>query len=433
MKDFRHHGTAAIVALSLAGLVAAPGSALAQQPSASGQKHAKKKHKASEKKPGDGALALHDGQAEARLLQIFELARTGKADQALAQAERLVRDYPNFHLAQLTLGDLLSARARPLARFGDVPAPWAGSALEELRTESRRRVAAHQQQQQRAPGSVPSQFLQLAPGFRHAIAVDTSLSRLYLFENTPSGLRLVADYYASVGKLGIEKVVEGDQRTPLGVYFITGRLDPATLRDIYGVGALPINYPNALDLARGKTGSGIWLHGTPSGQYARAPLATDGCVALSNPDLQRVLQTVQPRSTPVVIAQSLHWTAPDSRLSEQERRGFQAVLADWSRAKTRGNLQQLMGYYTDNFKARKQRAEFNRSEWRQQLENETATLAGRALQLKDMSLLRWVDAQETMVVTFGEVAQGERTGPVRRQYWTRQGKEWRIFHEGIIG
>ena len=46
------------------------------------------------------------------------------------------------------------------------------------------------------------------------------------------GLVLVADYYASVGKLGTEKVVEGDQRTPLGVYYITSRLDAKQLADL---------------------------------------------------------------------------------------------------------------------------------------------------------------------------------------------------------
>ncbi len=38
-----------------------------------------------------------------------------------------------------------------------------------------------------------------------------------------------------------------------------------------------------------------------------------------------------------------------------------------------------------------------------------------------------------MVVTFGEVADGERSGPTKRQYWVRQGSEWKIFFEGIIG
>ena len=39
-----------------------------------------------------------------------------------------------------------------------------------------------------------------------------------------------------------------------------------------------------------------------------------------------------------------------------------------------------------------------------------------------------------MVVTFGEVAEGARTGPVKRQYWLRQGGgAWKIFFEGVIG
>lgn len=428
MMQLCRYTNAASTVLSLLGFLTFPHNAAAQQPA-----HSRPQHTRIASKVGRHPDTLRDGQAETRLLRIFDLIRAGHADNALEQAQTLVRDYPNFRLAQLTLGDLLNAHARPLSQLGDVPDTQASNTLQELRTESRQRVAAHQQQLQRAPGSIPSQFLQLAPRYQHAIAVDTALSRLYLFENTPNGLHLMADYYASVGKLGIDKVSEGDQRTPLGVYFITGRLNPATLRDIYGAGALPINYPNALDQARGKTGGGIWLHGTPSNQYARAPLATDGCVALSNPDLERLLKTVQPRSTPVVIARSLHWVLPSERQSQQERNAFEAVLADWSRAKSKGNLQQLMSYYADNFRARKNHTELDRTEWTQELRSETAALAGRELQLKDMSLLRWVDMQETMVVTFGEVVQGERTGPVRRQYWTRQGKQWRIFHEGIIG
>ena len=38
-----------------------------------------------------------------------------------------------------------------------------------------------------------------------------------------------------------------------------------------------------------------------------------------------------------------------------------------------------------------------------------------------------------MVVTFGEVAEGAQLGPVKRQYWVRQGDRWKIFFEGVIG
>ena len=137
----------------------------------------------------------------------------------------------------------------------------------------------------------------------------------------------MADYYISVGQSGVDKLIEGDLRTPLGVYYITNSLDPAKLPDLYGAGALPINYPNALDLKRGKTGSGIWLHGSPSEQFARPPLASEGCVVLSNPDLQALLAKVSIRTTPVVIAAELHWVQPEAL--DLDRAQFQASLESW--------------------------------------------------------------------------------------------------------
>jgi hypothetical protein len=255
--------------------------------------------------PAAGLLAA-DSAAEARLIEIYRLTGAGRTREALAQAARLVSDHPNFQLAQLVYGDLLAARARPLRGFGDVPdsqARGATATLTELRFESRMRLKALRE---RPPaGTIPSQFLALSPRNKHAIAVDASRSRLYLFENTAQGLSLVADYYISVGKSGIEKAAEGDLRTPLGVYFIISNLDPKSLSDFYGTGALPINYPNVLDSKRGKTGRGIWLHGTPPNQFSRAPQATDGCVVLANPDLDRIIRTVEVRTTPVVISPRL--------------------------------------------------------------------------------------------------------------------------------
>lgn len=375
---------------------------------------------------------LQDGQAEARLLKVYQLASEGRGREALAQAESLAREHPNFQLAQLAVGDLLAARVRPVKQLGDVPEPAlpyppeVTAALGELRNESHQRVQA--QRTRPAATHIPAQFVELAPRYKHAIAVDASRSRLYLFENSDKGLKLVADYYASVGKLGIEKATEGDQRTPLGVYFITSRLDPATLKDFYGAGALPINYPNPLDQIRGKTGSGIWLHGTPPDQFARAPLATDGCVALANPDLERILRTVEPRSTPVIIAKQLQWVHAQS--VHAERQSFEAVLNAWRAAKSEGDMNRLLGFYAPDFQSYKKKP---LAEWATVLQAEAQALKGRTVHLKDKAYLRWTDSADTMVVTFGEVAEGARTGPIKRQYWTRRGQQWQIFFEGVIG
>ena len=372
--------------------------------------------------------AVKDGEAEARLIEIYKLAGQARGREALVKAERLVHDHPNFQLAQLVYGDLLAARSRPLRALGDVSegtAKAGASTLAELRQESLMRLKALRERP--APGTIPSQFLALSPRNKHAIAVDASRARLYLFENNDTGLKLVGDYYISVGKSGIEKSVEGDSRTPLGIYFVTSNLDPKSLKDFYGSGAPPINYPNALDLKRGKTGSGIWLHGTPPTQFSRAPLASDGCVVLANPDLERIIRTVEVRTTPVVIAQSLTWVAPHS--IKADSKSFEEALNSWHQAKSVGDLATLTSLYSSDFSSYGK----TRDDWTAQLRSEADKRRGRTVQLKDVSYLRWTDSTDTMVVTFGEVLSGSRTGPVRRQYWMRQGKDWKIFFEGVIG
>ena len=224
----------------------------------------------------------------------------------------------------------------------------------------------------------------------------------------------------------MEKTIEGDSRTPLGVYFITSNLGRKSLKDFYGSGALPINYPNQLDAKRGKTGGGIWLHGTPSEQFSRAPLATDGCVVLANPDLERIIKTVEIRTTPVVIAQSLKWV--DSVTARADGKSFEEALNGWSSAKSSGDMAKLMIWYSSDFNSYSK----NLADYTPAIQAEVKKLGGRSLQLKDLSYMLWTDSNDTMVVTFGEVAQGARSGQTKRQYWTRQAGQWKIFFEGNI-
>jgi L,D-transpeptidase YnhG len=376
------------------------------------------------------------GSAEAQLIEIYQLIGRGERRDALAKTEALVRAHPNFQLAQLVLGDLLTLQTRPVHQLGDLPDTKAMAAAEQLavlRDESRRRLRALTERPQE--GHIPTQFLALSSQSRHAIAIDASRSRLYLFENlapvntnaqsqhSPQ-LRLLGDYYISVGLSGIEKTLEGDKRTPLGVYYITSNLDPAGLPDLYGVGALPINYPNPLDVQRGKTGSGIWLHGTPREQFVRAPQASDGCVVMSNPDLERLLSTVQIRTTPVVIAPELHWVEPLAL--NADRQPFEATLEAWRSLKSQGRLNELKGLYSDRFRSQSR----DLAQWWPRIEEEIRSNARRELELKDVSMLRWRDTEDTMVVTFGEVAAGQTRGVIKRQYWMRENDKWKIFFEG---
>ena len=365
--------------------------------------------------------------AEARLLDIYKLMAQEEPRKALDQAEKLVRDFPNFQLAQLVYGDLLAARTHTLKAMGDVPAPAANAAataLAELKEESLHRVIAVKD---RPPeGTLPSQFLKISPQTRTAIAVDAAKSRLYLFSNGPAGLKLTADYYVSVGKAGTIKSQEGDQRTPLGVYYITSNLDTKTLNDFYGAGAMPLNYPNILDIKRGKSGGGIWLHGTPPQNYSRPPRATDGCLVLANPDIQALIRQVTVGATPVVVSSQLVWK-PAGQLQAQAR-PFESALKSWREAKEAGDLRKVLAFYTPDFASYGK----NLEQYTPQIRAELKASKGRTIELKDLSYLQWTDSADTMVTTFGEVVAGRRTGIHKRQYWVRTANDWQIFFEGVI-
>jgi murein L,D-transpeptidase YafK len=365
--------------------------------------------------------------SEERLLEVYSQMAQGEPRQALDLAEKLVRDVPNFQLAQLVYGDLLAARTRTLKAMGDVPAASANAgaaALADLKEESQRRVLADRERPQ--PGTVPSQFLKLSTQTKTAIAIDAARSRLYLFTNTQNGLQLTADYYVSVGKAGTIKNQEGDQRTPLGVYYVTSNLDTKVLDEFYGAGAMPINYPNILDIKRGKSGSGIWLHGTPPQQFARAPRSTDGCLVLSNPDILALIRKISVGLTPVVVSSQLVWK-PVAQLQTQAQ-PFDAALNAWREAKEAGDLNKVLGFYTADFASYGK----NLAQYTPQIRSELKQTKGRAIELKDLSYLHWSDSAETMVTTFGEVVEGRRTGVHKRQYWVRSAKEWQIFFEGVI-
>ena len=99
-----------------------------------------------------------------------------------------------------------------------------------------------------------------------------------------------------------QKRVEGDERTPEGTYRINGR-NPASAYHL----SLRISYPNAADRAFAKAkgrspGGDIFIHGQPNA-WPGPPIArdwTDGCIALSNTEIQQLWDIV-PDGIPITI------------------------------------------------------------------------------------------------------------------------------------
>ena len=187
-------------------------------------------------------------------------------------------------------------------------------------------------------------------GPQRMVGVDKSDQTFYLFERK-SPLRVIKQLPCTTGQAQGDKLVVGDKRTPEGVYFVGGRVNRGLDWDLYGNVAYTLNYPNPVDRLKGKTGSGIWVHGRGKDLVPRDTL---GCVALKVDDIKAVEPMLEP-GTPVIIAEELSWSVEPGEdetaafLAEQVR----SWAGDWAN-KSDG----FFDYYDPELFARSEGAAF---------------------------------------------------------------------------
>jgi murein L,D-transpeptidase YafK len=357
------------------------------------------------------------------LIEVYQDLAANKLREAQAKADALVQAYPNFQLGHLIRGDLLLMHTRPVTSFGGGTS-GSEEKLKNLRDEARVRLRSLRERPN--PELVPRALLQLRQDQKFALIVDTKRSRLYVYKNQDGQPKFVTDYYISQGKSGVNKLREGDQKTPLGVYYITARLPGARLPDFYGPGALPISYPNEWDKINGRSGSGIWLHGTPSGSYSRAPLSSDGCVVLTNPDLQKLSASVEIGKTPIVIGEHIEFV--DKARWNAERDLASRLVDGWRRNAESSDPARMTASYSHRFKSG---SGDSLDAWlvkQRQTPNGARNVSST---LKDTSFFIYPGNENMIVGTF---TQDFLVGKIRhsvrkRQYWAKEGMDWKIVAE----
>ncbi|PUE31534.1 hypothetical protein B9Z52_11660 [Limnohabitans sp. Jir72] len=369
-------------------------------------------------------------EPETMVRQIYQHLGEGERAQALVTARNLALQFPNFQLGQLLYADLLNISSQQPVQGVDLEAdarPSALRRLEELVLEAKRRIM--RPAPEALQSQIPASVAYLAAQQPYIAAVDASRSRLYWFANRTGSdgqlkLELIKETYVSVGINGVGKIKEGDGKTPVGVYFIQKNLPGASLPDLFGVGALTLNYPNAVDAMRNKTGSGIWLHGTPSAQYSRAPEATDGCVVLSNPVMEQLLSLPGWRMTPVIIAEKLDWIAAGQVPTDYTH--FKPSLDRWIADRQTADAEKLKTYYSQRF----ERDALDLDHWWPRLA-QTLSMQRNAKPLDVISVLHWNDGEETMVVTMSDPNIKDKRQPAfLRTYWQKEAGQWKLVFEG---
>jgi len=184
----------------------------------------------------------------------------------------------------------------------------------------------------------------------HIIVVEKSTQRLMVFSNYH--LKPVATFKITTGKNGGPKLVEGDMKTPEGIYFprriITG--DDLPKSDDYGEKAFTLNYPNKIDRLAKKNGSGIWLHGAYDPDKTKSPNNSRGCVVMSNNDLVEVSKYIFLNRTPICIYEKVEYDSLENIKKKRDR--LMNYLKEWKTNWESKDIDGYIDYYLDSFSYR---------------------------------------------------------------------------------
>ncbi len=390
---------------------------------------------------------------DAHLLDIYKLIAAKKHEDALRRIDILLKQYPNFSVALALKYDLLTIinqgnkdinQPLILTQQGKMNIDSKSGTgnnnylINQTREDSIRQEAMLRIKslyERPDPRLIPRGLLNLAPRQKTALIVDPEKSRIYLYENVNGRPKFLFDYYITIGKKGVDKEQEGDNKTPLGIYNLGMPIPKKTLPDMYGYAAMPLNFPNDWDKRNNITGTNIWIHGVPSNTYSRPPRASEGCVVLTNPDLERLFKFTQINTTPVIISKSTEWV--DLEQWKKERQEALGLVKKWQEAWDTYDFESYKQLYSFNlFKSDKK----NYEQWLKKYFIFFDQKQIRLQNMRHLSIYRYPANEPTLLITFEqdmmipdvmskEKGKMKQSIMQKRQYWQYDGIKWEIVYE----
>jgi murein L,D-transpeptidase YafK len=267
----------------------------------------------------------------------------------------------------------------------------------------------------RAEVRLPEALIRIPESVSSVFVAQTDTSEFHRFDRSGNEMVHQGTYYMSIGRAGPGKQRSGDRRTPLGVYFVTERLDTTRLHEKYGVMAFPLDYPNAWDRRANRSGDGIWVHGVDPDGGERPALDTDGCIALRNEDLTALASNFHGNVTPVIVMRDVTWAAPQHNadlLAELE-----ASVAVWADSQGAGDLYAYLSVYDEDF----MRWGLNKAEWSALAVESARVRSIDYVSVSDLLLLEYPAEEGVYLSRFRlqRVEEEREIETTKRLYWRR--------------
>ena len=353
---------------------------------------------------------------------LYEIS-AGELNDALITLDEIIKQKPNFKLAHLIRGDIYQAYAHGISDFGS-SSNFSKDKIEDLKEEAKKRIESHLHN---ATDIIDSPRVTLPQNIDNLIYVDTNKSRLYLFEIRDHTLIKIFDEYASIGKNGSGKNFEGDKKTPLGVYTL-GEKITQPLSDFYGEGAFPIDYPNVYDKLLNKTGHGIWIHGTPKDTYSRAPKSSDGCIVISNENLNTLESILKNKKTKVILSKLSYDQYFNAENNIDKHNNFMSYFESWISNWTLKNYSEYIAFYDANAKYNSKAFEIWSSKKKKVFENTNDI----QIAIDNLTIIDYPEEEEHVkYVEFTQTYNSDllKQTSQKKQIWRKFINEWKIISE----
>ncbi len=212
-----------------------------------------------------------------------------------------------------------------------------------------------------------------------AFLVDKARRTLTVWKNAEDTLELVGAWPTDIGRRGGDKLVQGDHRTPEGVYFFQTTQDGRAVDYTnYGVKIFTLDYPNYFDRLERKTGNGIWFHAIPDTKSLLR--GSRGCVVVRNQVIEDLAKYIELKSTPMVIVDEVNYL--NSKDWANTKTGLINWLEGWRQSWGNKDLDNYMSYYSEKFSSNG----MNRSQWRRFKKNLSKNYEYINVELRDVQV-----------------------------------------------
>jgi murein L,D-transpeptidase YafK len=248
--------------------------------------------------------------------------------------------------------------------------------------------------------------------------VDKAKQKVMLYESDDLTAPIKV-YPCSTGEHDGPKSVINDKKTPEGIYFFVNSYKKDQLAPIYGSMAFPLNYPNFFDQKEGKTGHGIWFHGT---NKPLRPNDTSGCVALANKDIEDLSSFIKLFSTPVIITSNVEMATQEEL--EEKAKTLSDIIDGWRDAWQNKDLERYISFYHKSFESGGK----NRAQWK----NYKARLMNKYKEIGvEVENLGILISNNVVIASFTQrySTAAFKSQGLKRLYLAKNSEEWKIIGE----